>query len=271
MPPSVDKWIKGNEKVRDQATPIHQGYPKGEADFFREGGNTLDSIERKHLPDIMGKKVAHVGCNCGQDTVSLASMGGICTGFDQSGRAIGEAVEPSRDLGVKADFVKANALDIPSEYNGAFDLVYISREFLAWIPDMEELMKSLSRLLARGGEILIYDQHPFVHMFDSDFSGKPEVAFSYFNRNPQQYEGLDYIGGSSYEALPNYQFMVSLSGILTGLAEGGMVLTEFLEFEHTFFEQFPGMVRGDDGLYRFPEDSGIPSMPLMMLLKARKS
>ncbi|MEY4659044.1 MAG: hypothetical protein RJB36_810, partial [Bacteroidota bacterium] len=51
---------------------------------FRAGENSLKEIELGLLGDISGKKILHLQCHFGQDTLSLARMGAHVTGIDFS-------------------------------------------------------------------------------------------------------------------------------------------------------------------------------------------
>lgn len=73
----------------------------------------MDAVELRNLPDVRGIKVVHLCCNCGQDTLSLANLGAICTGFDVSLDAILHARTLSKESGVFAEFVECNVLSIP--------------------------------------------------------------------------------------------------------------------------------------------------------------
>eukprot|EP01034_Spumella_vulgaris_P015246 gene15246-19473_t len=42
---------------------------------FRAGRNSVNAIELELLGDIKGKKVLHLQCHFGQDSLSLARMG----------------------------------------------------------------------------------------------------------------------------------------------------------------------------------------------------
>ena len=265
-----DEYVEKNRKAWDEVTPVHISHKTAESKFFKDGGNTLDQVEKSMLTDVKAKKVAHLCCNCGQDTLSLVNLGATCVGFDFSNSAIEEAKKLSSASGVRAEFVTADVLDIPSSFNGKFDFVYISRGVLVWIPDIVALMKSVSRLLKKGGKLFLYDQHPFVHLFDSDQSGNLIAKFDYFKKKPDEYRGLDYIGGTQYDASPNYQFMVRLEDIFQGIVENGMRLETFKEFNHSFFQQFPGLVKNEDGLYRYPKGDNKTAIPLMMAVTATK-
>ncbi len=191
------KYLRANEEAWNEVTPIHQSYRTGQEDFFRNGGFTLDKYELENLSDLHGKKLAHLCCNCGQDTLSLANLGASCTGFDQSEAAVSEARRLSQESGVEARFVKANVLEIPESYDGKFDFVYISIGVLVWIPDIPLLMKNVSKLLIPGGELFVYDQHPVCHIFDQYSEDPLKVRFNYFSTEPEEYRGLDYIGGKN--------------------------------------------------------------------------
>lgn len=265
-----EDFMEKNRKAWDEVVPIHSSHRTGEAQFFKNGGITLDKIELGILPELIGKKVAHLCCNSGQDTLSLANLGAKCVGFDFSESAIEQAKHLSKESGIEAEFVKVNVLDIPKQFNGKFDLVYISKGVLVWLPDAWKLMRSASRILVASGKLFIYDQHPFVHLFDSDDHADLRVKFDYFRHNPYEYKGLDYIGGTAYDASPNYQFMVRLSDIINGICENGMKIDLFREFKHSMFRNFPDMIKCQDGLYRFQNDDNGVSIPLMMAILATR-
>lgn len=264
-----EKEMKANETAWNEVTPIHQSHRKGQEEYFRNGGCLFGKIERDNLPELKGKDVAHLCCNCGQDTLSLVNLGAKCTGFDMSLSAIEEAKKLSERSGVKADFVHGNVLEIPEKYFGKYDLVYMSRGALVWLPDLKLLMRNVASLLKQGGEFFLYDQHPFTHILDDSDKGL-SIVHDYFEEKPEEYFGLDYVGNTTYESSPNYQFMVRLSDILNGLASNGLKLTQFNEYDHSMFQQFQVMSEDEDGLYRITRESGLPRFPLMMMLKAIK-
>lgn len=266
-----DHYVKKNEKAWDEVTPIHNSYRLGEADFFKKGGVMLDNTEQRYLPDLRGKEIAHLCCNCGQDTLSLANLGGKCTGFDQSGLAIASAKKLASQASIDAEFLKFNVLEIPEEYNGKFDFVYISKGVLVWIPDQPKLMETASGLLKPGGEVFIYDQHPFVHIFDFDEPGTPVPKFDYFSLEPQEYSGLDYIGKSEYKASPNYQFMVQLQNLLHGLISSGMKISGFHEFRHSIFDSMIEQCeKAGRHIDRGQEHDYVANIPMMFLIQAVK-
>jgi len=49
---------------------------------LRRGQDSLTSIEAAELGDISGKRILHLQCHIGCDTLSLARRGAIVTGLD---------------------------------------------------------------------------------------------------------------------------------------------------------------------------------------------
>ena len=52
---------------------------------FIAGKNSLNSFELELLGDVKGKKILHLQCHFGQDSISLARMGAEVTGVDLVG------------------------------------------------------------------------------------------------------------------------------------------------------------------------------------------
>jgi 2-polyprenyl-3-methyl-5-hydroxy-6-metoxy-1,4-benzoquinol methylase len=67
----------------------------------------MDSGE---LGEIAGKRLIHLQCHFGLDTLILARKGAVATGLDFSPAAIAEARRPAAEIGVAADFVCADVL-----------------------------------------------------------------------------------------------------------------------------------------------------------------
>lgn len=51
-------------------------------DEFLKGRTSLNSIELELLGDIKDKKILHLQCHFGQDSISLSRMGAKVTGID---------------------------------------------------------------------------------------------------------------------------------------------------------------------------------------------
>jgi 2-polyprenyl-3-methyl-5-hydroxy-6-metoxy-1,4-benzoquinol methylase len=73
---------------------------------FRAGEDSLHAIEAAELGDISGKRVLHLQCHIGRDTLSLARRGATVTGLDFSKTALDIARRLSEETGLKAEFVQ---------------------------------------------------------------------------------------------------------------------------------------------------------------------
>ena len=82
-----------NRKSWNAATRAHNSHKADQAGFLRGGGTTLFPEELVLLGDLQGKRLVHLQCNAGQDSLSLAARGADVTvhqnGEPLSGRTSG--------------------------------------------------------------------------------------------------------------------------------------------------------------------------------------
>ena len=55
---------------------------------FRKGANILDPIVRKGIGKVRGRKLLHLQCHFGLDTLSWARLGARVTGVDENGEPV---------------------------------------------------------------------------------------------------------------------------------------------------------------------------------------
>ena len=139
-------------------------------DSFRAGSCTLRSVEVEALGDVTGKRLLHLQCNCGLDTLSWARRGAIVTGVDLSDRSVELARRLASEEGIEARFVHSDVMDLNEALPETFDIVFTSYGVLAWLPDLEAWGRTIARHLRPGGTFLIVDMHPFSHIFDDEHS-----------------------------------------------------------------------------------------------------
>jgi len=75
-----------NRRNWDERAAIHARDSTGDymLDRFRAGEDALLAIEAAELGDISGKRVLHLQCHIGLDTLCLARRGAAVTGLDFS-------------------------------------------------------------------------------------------------------------------------------------------------------------------------------------------
>ena len=88
---SYQSYFDANRELWNNKTPIHKDSDFYDVDSFLKGASTLNAIELGETGDVKGKKILHLQCHFGMDTLSWARMGAEVTGVDFSDVAIEEA------------------------------------------------------------------------------------------------------------------------------------------------------------------------------------
>jgi 2-polyprenyl-3-methyl-5-hydroxy-6-metoxy-1,4-benzoquinol methylase len=155
-------YVDINRRNWDERAAIHARDVTGDyrLDRFRAGEDALHAIEAAELGDIFGKRVLHLQCHIGLDTLSLVLRGAVVTGLDFSGAALTIARRLSDKTGLKANFVEGTVDQAPKLTPGPFDLVYTTWGTICWLPDVKEWAKVIASVLAPGGELYFADAHP---------------------------------------------------------------------------------------------------------------
>ena len=244
--------------------------PHMESDFysvkeFLAGKTALYQWEIEDLGDVRGKSLLHLQCHFGLDTLSWAREGAIVTGVDIADVSVDTAREIAEKGGLKARFICSNILDLPGPLAGeTFDIVYSSRGALCWIRDLDRWAKIVAELLNPGGFIYIHDTHPLFYLWQEEGPIPPfRVEGGYFhNDEPLKEEPSghpDYAGGKYVPTRTTYEWRWTIADLLNALIKAGLVIDELREEDGLYFEAWDGMVKGEDGLWRFPgEDNRVP-------------
>jgi SAM-dependent methyltransferase len=211
-------------------------------DIAKEDYSSLDQIIIDKLNEIglKGKSVAQICCNNGRESISLRNLGAASvTGFDISDEAIKEARKLNKIAGKDCRFVRADIYDIGETYFDQFDIVFITIGSLSWMPDLSGFFQVVSRMLKKGGNLVIYEMHPFLYTMpctdDPDYEPKKpyNVAYSYFRKDAwENDDGIDYLGGQKYKGKKNYSYTQTMSDIINPIIKNGMALRELQEYPH---------------------------------------
>ena len=97
-----------NKQVWNERTKVHVVSDFYNQEGFLKGETSLKEIELGLLGDIKGKRVLHLQCHFGQDTLSLARLGASVVGIDLSDEAIQIAQETAKQLQLDATFICCN-------------------------------------------------------------------------------------------------------------------------------------------------------------------
>jgi SAM-dependent methyltransferase len=263
-------WRELNRAMWDEKTPLHVASPAYDVAGFKAGRSKLRPHEIADLGDVSGKDLIHLQCHFGVDTLSWARLGARVTGVDFSEPAVRSATELARDIGVAARFVVSDVYDAPIAVgHRTFDIVYTGVGALCWLPDMDRWAKVVHALLHPGGELYLFEFHPFKFMIEGGAPNAIEIRDGYFTP-PEGYReagGVDYADASiPPAATPTVQWNHSIGEVVTALSRAGLRIESLRELDRDVLRQWDMMERTDDGMYRMPSDR--PSLPLMYVLRA---
>jgi len=253
-----DHW---NKKV-----PVHLKSEFYNHQAFLDVKSSLQQIELDLLGDISEKRILHLQCHFGQDSISLSRMGAEVTGVDFSEAAIGVAKKTAKDLNVSTKFICCNIFDLPNHLDETFDIVFASYGVICWHPDLEKFVNLVSKYLKSGGRFVFVEFHPTMWMWNDEFT---EVAYSYFNREAifEEYEGT-YAEHDSKIKSSCYVWNHSLADMIGNLVKKGFNLTSFEEFDYSPYPIFADMTQTDSG-HQVKGFEG--KMPMLYALKAKKA
>ena len=264
----MENRLETNRINWNERTPVHAKSAFYDVAGFRKGEISLKTIEREEIGDVSGKKLLHLQCHFGLDTMSWARLGAQATGVDFSNAAIDLARALNEEIGTDARFIRANVYDLPSVLAEEFDIVFTSYGVLVWLPDLDRWAEVIRRSLKPGGTFYIVEFHPVLTTLEPTASGEARPCYSYFR------EELFFAGdepsyaGDETIASPNYEWQHSLGEIVTALADAGLNIEFLHEFPFCNYQALPSMVRGEDGWWRFPEHND--SIPQMFSIRASK-
>lgn len=267
-----------NRRSWNAVVPAHASHHADQIAFLRNGGSTLFGEELALLGDVAGKRVAHLLCNSGQDTLSLAQLGAMVTGVDISDAAIEHATHLAQQTGIAATFVRSDVyewLADAASTNDRFDIVYCAYGAVCWLHDLQSWANGVAAILHPGGRFVLVEFHPVSNMFDADW----QFVRSYPTAGrPVVLPGVgDYVGASAGGLTPSgfttgvQQFENhepctvwgwGVGEVVTALASAGLRITTLREYPYINGERPFANMREDAGR-RMKPPSDVPTMPLM--------
>lgn len=262
-----------NRATWDERTAIHLRDATGFYDVagFRAGASSLHAIEAGEIGDVAGKRLVHLQCHFGMDTLSLARLGAAATGLDFSPAAIATARQLAAETGVRAEFRLGNVYDARALLDGTFDLVYSTWGTINWLPDIQAWARTVASLLAPGGALYLAEAHPSTLVLE-EIDGR--IVPHYDWRTPAA-QPITVEVPTTYNGDPTHlvnrrtaEWMHPLSDIVGALSAAGLRLEFLHEHELLPWKLFSMMVPAAPKLFRLPD--GMPRFPLSFSLMAVK-
>jgi 2-polyprenyl-3-methyl-5-hydroxy-6-metoxy-1,4-benzoquinol methylase len=229
-------YIEINRRTWNQKTAVHY-----ESDFYNVkefilGGNSLNSIELDLLGDLNGKKILHLQCHFGQDSISLVRLGAQVTGVDLSDKAIEKAHQLAKECGVDAKFICCDIYDLEKYLDEKFDIVFTSYGTIGWLPDIHKWAKIVSHYLKPNGIFVFAEFHPVVWMYDDDFT---EVRYSYFIDAPIiEIENGTYADKEANLVEEFCCWNHGLAEVLQAIMNEGLRIDNFQEYDYSPYDCF---------------------------------
>lgn len=267
-----EAWREANRANWNERVAVHlRSYDLAP---LRAGKGRLTPIEIAELGDVRGKRILHLQCHIGTDTLTLAQMGAEVTGLDFSPPAIAAARALAAEIGVDARFVVSDLYAAPDVLPepGAFDLVYTTWGTICWLPDIAGWARVVAHFLKPGGALYFADGHPAAYVFDDDVAGPagfPGWFMPYFATDPLiQDDPRDYSDSAArLAASRTYQYAHPLGAIVGALLDAGLRLEFLHEHDRVAWRMFAALVPDEGGLYRWPDQAWLP---LAVSLMARR-
>ena len=244
----LNQYIQINKTLWNKRTETHIQSDFYDVDGFIKGKSSLNDIELELLGDVKGKKILHLQCHFGQDTLSLARMGAIATGVDLSDKSIEFANELASKIGADATFICCDIFDLKQHLNDKFDIVFTTYGTIGWLPDLNKWADIISHFLKPQGKLVFADFHPFVWMFDDNFD---KVAYNYQLEEPIiEHESGTYTNNEADINLQSVGWNHSISEVLMSLLHQNMLLENMQEYDYSPYNCFQNMIEFEKGKYR---------------------
>jgi len=267
----MDDELNANRQLWNAWTTLHEASEFYDLPGFKAGKSSLRPIERAELTDVAGRSLLHLQCHFGLDTLSWARKGAIATGVDFSDRSIALAQSLSGELDIPATFVCSDIEHLPDVLSGQFEIVFSSYGVLPWLRDLRRWAAVIAHFLAPNGVFYLVDDHPFMRALQVNDRGELTVANPYFfTEQPSRIEARGSYAAPGDAQTPLRAWYIwnhSLGEVLAALLGVGLRIEFLHEFPFAMRAKFPGMRRGDDGVWRFARP---PAFPLLFSLQARK-
>ena len=240
----MEKYIEGNKAAWEEAfenrdaswgADITDRIQKEEYPFFNE--------ETQNVLRKIGTEGAVIGqfcCNNGRELLSLVKSGNAKKGigFDIAENQVAFANEKAKELNLPCVFEAVNIYDIDDRYKEQFDVVIITIGALCWFDDLNRFFAIVAKCMKPGAEIVINEQHPCTNMLATegedlyDPEHRMECHYSYFEHEWTGNEGIFYITQKNYHSKTFTDYTHSMSEIISGMCNSGIVVTGMQEFDY---------------------------------------
>lgn len=266
MSSKENRYLEINKALWNGKTKIHFDSEFYNNKSFLKTKNSLNEIELSLLGDVRGKKILHLQCHFGQDTISLQNMGAKVTGIDLSDEAIKMAKVLSEQTENFPDFICSDVYDLPNNLNEVFDIVFTSYGTIGWLPDLDRWAKVITHFLKPGGNFILAEFHPVVWIFDNKFE---KIEYNYFKEKAiiEKEQGT-YAQKNAEIEMESVTWNHSLSEVFSSLLNNGLRIESFSEFNFSPYDCFENTIETNPKQFKIK--NLVDKIPMVYSLKAKK-
>jgi ubiquinone/menaquinone biosynthesis C-methylase UbiE len=259
-------YIRINKKLWDNKTEIHYKSDFYDVDSFIQGKDSLNQIELDLLGDIKGKKILHLQCHFGLDTISLSRLGAQVTGVDFSEKAIQKANQLKDTIGTDTKFIQCDIYTLRDILYDKFDIVFTSYGVIGWLPDIKKWADTVSHFLKPEGSLVFIEFHPVLWMFSYDFR---HIEFNYMDSSPivEELKGT-YTDRNADIKDKSVTWNHGLGNVIDSLLKSGLKLQDIKEYDYSPYDCFENTVKTGDNKFQI---KGLENkIPMLYSIKAIK-
>lgn len=260
------EFIDINKKWWNSRVDSHYKSTFYDVNAFIEGKNSLNNPELDLLGDIKGKKVLHLQCHFGMDSISLERLGAKVTAIDFSLEAIKQANKLKERLKSDVKFICCEVYETSEVLKEEFDIVFTSYGTITWLSELDQWAKQISLSLKPSGIFIFADFHPVVWMYDDDIV-KPTYPYSSSQAIILDESDSYAQKNESFES-KHITWNHGIADTFNALKNNGIIITEFKEFLEAPYPFLSKCIKISNG-YQIKDLEGI--LPLMYTLKGKKS
>jgi SAM-dependent methyltransferase len=270
----MNDYTSTNRANWDDRVPIHLSSTQAyNIDGFVADAAMISrtvQFDSERLPELAGKRIIHLMCHLGLDTLSFSRLGAKTTGLDFSGESVAVARDAASKASLDTHFVQSDVYSAREAVEGEFDIVYMSFGVLNWLPDMARLGSVVRSLLKPGGLFHLTEHHPVAMALEIPSDGDNLLITSdYFGSDAPEINASEtsYIAGEGKIAhSTTYQWQHSLSDVVSGLIDSDLRLSMLREFPFGPFPNGHPLSRREDGYWHYAERPELA--PLLFTIQA---
>jgi len=257
-------------------TSAHENSRDYDRAGFLRGEKPLCPVELAELgPLVRGRRLLHLQCHFGLDTLGWARLGAQVTGLDFSEEAIDAAERLSRESGIAGRFVHADVYDATNVLGEQFEIVYTGIGALCWLSDIARWAAVVAACLEPGGILYVYEGHPMMWALeDARDDDALVIADSYFEVPEPccEQSGETYVDAPPLPVRPTFTWNHGLGEIISAVLDTGLQIEFLHEHREVPWRALPSMEPVGPSSIRMWQ---LPAaqrdrVPLMYSLQARK-